>query len=49
MAKTDMIDALNLARFAQAVRPSIRQLKDSTVQTIEDAVSRRRQISDMLV
>lgn len=49
LAKTDVLDALNLARFGETVRPSVRALKNTTEQEIEDAVSRRRQISDMLV
>lgn len=49
LAKTDTIDALVIARFAQAVRPEIRPLKDEQTQALTALVARRKQLVDMLV
>lgn len=49
MAKTDAIDALVIARFAQAVQPKIRPLKDEQTLELKALVTRRRQLSEMLV
>ena len=49
LAKTDAIDALVIARFAKAVRPEVRPLKDSINQELTALVTRRRQIVDMIV
>lgn len=49
LAKTDAIDALVIARFAQSVRPEVRPLKDDETQALTALVARRKQIVDMLV
>ena len=46
LAKTDRIDALLLARFARAIRPEARPLKDTETQELADLLSRRRQLVD---
>lgn len=47
LAKTDRLDALMLARFAEAVRPEPRPLKDEETQHLTALVARRRQLVDM--
>jgi transposase len=49
LAKTDVIDAGVIARFASAVRPELRPLKDSPSQELTGLVTRRRQIVGMIV
>ena len=49
LAKTDRIDALLLARFAAAVQPQLRPLKDEKTRELEALLTRRRQIIQMLV
>ena len=49
LAKTDVIDAGVIARFASAVRPELRPLKDSLSQELTGLVTRRRQIVGMIV
>jgi transposase len=49
LAKTDAIDARVIARFAAAVKPDIRQLKDHETSELTALVKRRRQIIDMIV
>ena len=49
LAKTDAIDALVIARFAQSVRPEVRPLKDEETQALTALVARRKQIVEMLV
>lgn len=49
LAKTDAIDAGVIARFASAVRPELRPLKDSASQELTGLVTRRRQIVEMIV
>lgn len=49
LAKTDRIDAASLARFAQAVRPTPRPLKDTHTQALEALLVRRRQLLEMWV
>lgn len=49
LAKTDKIDALVLARFAEAVRPQVRPLKDKQAQELSAVIARRRQVLQMLV
>lgn len=49
LAKTDRIDALVLARFAEAVRPEPRPLKNEETRHLAALVSRRRQLRDMIV
>jgi transposase len=44
LAKTDAIDALVLARFAQAVRPPVRPLPDADTVRLRELVARRRQL-----
>jgi transposase len=48
LAKTDKIDARVLARFAEAVKPEARPLPTPEAKELEDFLSRRRQIVDML-
>jgi transposase len=48
LAKTDAIDAQIIARFAEAVRPEFRPLKDLETQKLEDINNRRRQIVEMI-
>ena len=49
LAKTDAIDAQVMARFAEAVRPEPRPLRDEQTQFLADLVLRRRQLVDMIV
>lgn len=48
-AKTDPIDALVIARFAEATRPPIRPLADAETRALADLIARRRQIIQMIV
>jgi transposase len=48
LAKTDRIDARVLARFAEAVRPEPRPLPTAEAKELEEHLSRRRQLVDML-
>ncbi len=48
-AKTDPIDAVVIARFAEAARPAIRPLADAETQLLADLIARRRQIVEMIV
>jgi transposase len=48
LAKTDKIDARILARFAEAIRPEPRPLPTPEAKELEEFLSRRRQIVDML-
>ena len=48
LAKTDAIDARVLARFAEAVRPEVRPLKDKEASQLSALISRRRQLVEML-
>jgi transposase len=48
LAKTDRIDARVLALFAERVRPDCRPLPDEQTRTLQDLISRRRQMLDML-
>ena len=48
LAKTDQIDARNIAHFASAVRPTRRELKDEQTKLLAALNTRRRQIVDML-
>ena len=47
-AKTDPIDALVIARFAEAARPQPKPAPDETLQALADLVTRRRQIVAMI-
>lgn len=49
LAKTDVIDAGVIARFASAVRPELRAVKDNRTQELTGLVARRRQIVEMIV
>jgi transposase len=49
LAKTDRIDALVLARFAQAVRPPLRPVLDEQSQELQAQLTRRRQLVEMIV
>lgn len=48
LAKTDGIDAQVLARFAEAVKPALRQVPDSAVQALAALMARRRQLVEMV-
>lgn len=49
LAKTDRLDAMVLARFAEAVRPEPRPLKDEDAKLLTALVARRRQLVEMCV
>lgn len=49
LAKTDAIDALVLARFAERVRPEPRPLPTAAEHALSAVVTRRRQLVEMLV
>jgi transposase len=49
LAKTDRIDAQMLVAFAAAIRPEIRPLRDEQTQQLQALITRRRQLSSMLV
>lgn len=49
LAKTDRLDAMLLARFAEAVRPQIRPLKSEQAQYLGAVLARRRQLVDMII
>ena len=43
-AKTDAIDAVLLARFAEKIQPAVRPLPDAETQALRSLVGRRRQV-----
>ena len=47
LAKTDRIDAVSLAHFAQAVRPEPRALPDEQARAVDAPLTRRRQLLEM--
>ena len=49
LAKTDRMDALILARYAEAVRPAVRALPDEATEELKALTARRRQIIEMMV
>ena len=49
LAKTDAIDAVVLARFAETVRPVLRPLPDEVTLELRALIARRRQIAEMMV
>ncbi len=49
LAKTDAIDAAIIAHFAEALRIEPRPIRDDEAQALDDLVSRRRQLIDMIV
>ena len=48
LAKTDKVDALVLARFAEAVKPPVRALKPDEVLQLAAILTRRRQLIEMI-
>lgn len=48
LAKTDVLDAQVLARFAEAVRPVVRPVPDEIALELRALIARRRQIIEML-
>ena len=48
LAKTDNIDAVVLAKFAKAVQPEARPIKDESTQLLTAIMARRQQITEML-
>ncbi|WP_370584672.1 transposase [Oculatella sp. LEGE 06141] len=48
LAKTDRIDAAVLAHFGQAMQPAITVLASVNEQALQEAVTRRRQLVEML-
>jgi transposase len=48
-AKTDLLDAELLARYAEQVRPTPRPIAEATARTLRDLLARRRQLGDTLV
>jgi len=49
LAKTDVLDAEAIARFAEAVRPELRPLPDEASEALGELVARRRQLIEMIV
>ena len=49
LAKTDALDAVALAHFADAVRPVVRPLKDAETQVLSSPVARRHQVVSIVV
>jgi transposase len=47
-AKTDPIDAMVIAHFAEATKPQLRPLPDDMTRLLADLVARRRQIVEMI-
>jgi transposase len=48
LAKTDLLDAAVLARFAEAVKPEPRPIADEHLQQLDELVRRRRELVDMI-
>lgn len=48
LAKTDVVDAEVIARFAEVIRPEVRPLKDRDAQHLQALVARRRQLVQMV-
>lgn len=48
LAKTDTVDARVLARFGEAVKPPCRPIKDVELRQLEEVLTRRRQLVDMV-
>ena len=48
LAKTDRIDAIALARFAEALKPEIRPIPDAAARKLSALIARRRQLVGML-
>jgi transposase len=47
LAKTDRLDALGLARFAEAIRPPVRPLPDEKTLELQEKLARHRQLVQM--
>ena len=48
LAKTDKLDALILARYGEAIKPSVRALPDEATRELKTLLVRRRQLLNML-
>lgn len=48
LAKTDRIDAMMLARFAEVLQPEARPLKTEQTEALSELVTRRRQVVEMI-
>lgn len=48
LAKSDKIDALVLAHFAEAIRPQVRAMADEQTRELNGLVTRRQQLVEML-
>jgi transposase len=48
LAKTDALDARVMAQFGEAVHPEVRALPDTQTRALDEAVTRRRQLVEML-
>lgn len=48
LAKTDRIDATVLAHFGEAMQPTVTVLASASEQALQEAVTRRRQLLEML-
>jgi len=48
LAKTDKLDAKDIAHYAQAIRPQLRRLPDDQERALRRLVSRRRQLLQMV-
>lgn len=49
LAKTDTLDAQILAHFGEAIHPEVRLLSDEQEQKLQALVTRRRQLTEMIV
>ena len=49
LAKTDSIDAMVIAQFAEAVRPEVRPIADEASERLSALLGRRRQVLEMIV
>ena len=47
LAKTDQIDAVMLAHFAEAIRPAARAVSDDAIDRLQTLLARRRQLVGM--
>jgi transposase len=48
LAKSDELDAMVLARFAEVIRPAVRELAGEEAQELMELVGRRRQVVEMI-
>ena len=49
LAKTDTLDAVVIARYAEAVKPELRPLASEEATAIKELIARRRQLVEMVV